>query len=378
MISLILLYLGLSIVLINALTWTLKRFRLHETKFQHGLTVNLAPVRYLINLTYKINSKIPFVDKPSTTISEIRVHPIKSFPALKVQSWKVTEFGLDCDRMYMLSKWDKEHNKWLMVSLREYPSLSQVELRLEDDMFVVGFQNKDYFSVPRTVTDEYFKAMTSAPSTADLWKVEFEAFALDKLDLKPFLEAVGLPLDLQLVFAPFGKLVITNSPKNLTTRPGFVPGSHEQYRVTKFQDYFPVLLISQSDIDDLNQRLVKGFGPDFQTSSTHFRPNILIEGPKRPFDTDDWYRFTVNGREWIVASKCPRCVIPNIDFEKGKVHSKHPVSRTLAKFRRIDVGNPFQSYFGVNAVQIQHGYTISVGDKVQLLERRLNQYGDLS
>ncbi|KAG7881565.1 hypothetical protein KL937_001188 [Ogataea polymorpha] len=371
------LYFVCAVAALNTLTWLLKALSLHETKHQHGLGLNLAPVRYLINTTYKVNSWIPFLDKPETFVKEIRVHPIKSFPALSVQTWKVTEHGLDCDRMYMLGKFDNVQQKWVMVSLRQYASLSKVELRLEDDHFVVGYKNKDYFSVPKTVSNDYLEKMSGSPQQAELWKVDFEVVTLEKLDIQPFLAAVGLPEHYKLLYAPFGKLVVTNSPKHLTALPNYTPGSHQKYRVTKFQDYFPILLISDADIKDLNARLAKEHGPEVHTTSTNFRPNIVIDGPKKPYDTDDWYRFTISGKEWLVASKCPRCSIPNIDFDTGKQRAKQPVSRTLASFRRVDVGEPNLTYFGVNAVQVEHGYMVSVGDRVKLLERRLNRYGEL-
>ncbi|KAG7699479.1 hypothetical protein KL951_001196 [Ogataea haglerorum] len=371
-------YLVVAVAVLNGATWLLKALSLHETKQQHGLSLNLAPVRSFINTTYKVNSRIPFLDKPETFVKEIRVHPIKSFPGLKVQTWKVTEHGLECDRMYMLGRFDAVQQKWVMVSLRQHASLSRVELRLEDGHFVVGYGNRDYFSVPRSVSKDYLEKMAGNREPAELWNVDFEVVALEKLDLRPFLAAVGLPEHYKLLYAPFGKLVVTNSPQNLAALPNYTPGSHEKYRVTKFQDYFPILLISDADIRDLNARLAKEHGPEVRTTPTNFRPNILIDGPEKPYDTDDWYRFTISGRQWVVTSKCPRCSIPNIDFETGKQRAKQPVSRTLASFRRVDRGGPSLAFFGISAVQVEHGYSVSVGDRVRLLERRLNQYGELA
>jgi uncharacterized protein YcbX len=55
-------------------------------------------------------------------------------------------------------------------------------------------------------------------------------------------------------------------------------GPHDQ---TCFADFGPVFIISQSSLDDLNDRL------DHHVSMTRFRPNIVIEGCS-PYSEDKW------------------------------------------------------------------------------------------
>ncbi|MEC7905851.1 MAG: MOSC domain-containing protein [Verrucomicrobiota bacterium] len=49
-----------------------------------------------------------------------------------------------------------------------------------------------------------------------------------------------------------------------------------------FADGYPLLVISQASLEDLNQRL------EFPVEMNRFRPNIVIE-VCQPYDEDKWY-----------------------------------------------------------------------------------------
>ncbi|ODV87430.1 hypothetical protein CANARDRAFT_5963 [[Candida] arabinofermentans NRRL YB-2248] len=315
------------------------------------------------------------------------VYPIKSLPGLSVKTWKVDEFGLECDRMYMLGHLDPETNKYRSVTLREYPHLSLIKISLHDDEFRVSYKDTTYICLPRIVTLSYLRQYSNLKDQdVELWGVGFKTLVLHQVNLDKFLDVLNLPKDIKLLYSISGKDVKTNSPDNLTTHENFHKTAEDQrFRITKFQEYFPILLMSDKDILQINRKIQESFPEkdDFPpTTAANYRPNILVSGVATPFDTDDWYHYQIHTNtgkyDWLVTSKCPRCSIPNIDPVTGLPDKLHRVSKTLAKHRRVDIGNSNFAFLGIHAVQLQVGYKISVGDRLNVLERRLNIYKPLT
>ncbi len=122
--------------------------------------------------------------------------------------------------------------------------------------------------------------------------------------------------------------------------------------ITSFSDGFPVLMIGQSSLDDLNARL------SYPLPINRFRPNIVFEGGY-PFQEDAMPLFEINGLEYRAVKPCARCIIPTIDQETG-IKYDEPI-KTLASYRLKDN----KVLFGQNVLVSSTG-TISVGDEVHL------------
>jgi len=118
-------------------------------------------------------------------------------------------------------------------------------------------------------------------------------------------------------------------------------------------DGFPVLLIGQGSLDDLNRRL------EHPVEMRRFRPNLVVEGAE-PFAEDTWRRIRAGEVEFHLLKPCARCSIPTVDPETGEV-GKEPM-RTLATFRRRNN----DVFFGWNIVAPAPG-TLRVGDPVTVL-----------
>lgn len=118
-------------------------------------------------------------------------------------------------------------------------------------------------------------------------------------------------------------------------------------------DGFPLLLIGQGSLDDLNRRL------ETPVEMRRFRPNLVVEGAE-PFAEDTWHAIRVGDVEFSMVKPCARCSIPTVDPDTGEM-GREPM-RTLATFRRRgqDV------FFGWNIVAAVPG-TLRVGDPVTVL-----------
>ncbi len=123
---------------------------------------------------------------------------------------------------------------------------------------------------------------------------------------------------------------------------------------TAFSDGFPLLLISQASLDELNSRL------DVAMPMKRFRPNLVVSGCQA-FAEDSWKLLRIGEMLLRVVKPCSRCVIPNIDTNTGE-RGVEP-TKTLLTFRKRDN----KIYFGQNVIANSPGY-FAVGDVVEVLE----------
>ena len=121
-----------------------------------------------------------------------------------------------------------------------------------------------------------------------------------------------------------------------------------------FADGFPLLLISQASLDDLNSRL------DKPVPMNRFRPNLVVNRCDR-FAEDGWRRILIGDVEFDVAKPCSRCVIPCIDQATAQRDAQ--INRVLASFRRFNG----QVMFGQNLLY-RHAGTLTLGDPVEVLD----------
>jgi uncharacterized protein YcbX len=122
---------------------------------------------------------------------------------------------------------------------------------------------------------------------------------------------------------------------------------------TGFADGYPILLISEESLADLNSRL------EIPLTMNRFRPNLVVRGCE-PFAEDTWNRIRVGDVELAVVKPCARCVVPTIDKETLE-RSREPL-KTLATFRKHRLG----VIFGQNVIPLNEG-SIRLGVSVEVL-----------
>lgn len=120
-----------------------------------------------------------------------------------------------------------------------------------------------------------------------------------------------------------------------------------------FADGFPLLLLSEASLDDLNGRLRNPVGMD------RFRPNLVVAGCE-PFAEDGWRRIRVGSIPFRVVKPCARCSITMVNQTSG-TRDKEPL-RTLARYRKSGGG----VLFGQNLIPDSRG-TLRVGDETLVL-----------
>jgi uncharacterized protein YcbX len=121
-----------------------------------------------------------------------------------------------------------------------------------------------------------------------------------------------------------------------------------------FADGYPVLLISEESLADLNRRL------DEKLPMNRFRPNLVVAG-LGPYGEDAVRLLRVGETVIELVKPCARCVLTTVD-QQTAVKGHEPL-KTLATYRNIGGG----ILFGQNGIPRTPG-TLRVGDPIEILE----------
>lgn len=126
-----------------------------------------------------------------------------------------------------------------------------------------------------------------------------------------------------------------------------------------FADGYPLLLISQAALDQLNARA------SHPVPMLRFRPNLVVDGTA-PHAEDGWKNIRIGMIEFELVKPCVRCVFTTLDPESGDPDPDNEPLRTLKDYRR----SPKGITFGQNLIARGRG-TIRIGDTVTVLEQLL-------
>jgi uncharacterized protein YcbX len=150
---------------------------------------------------------------------------------------------------------------------------------------------------------------------------------------------------------------LTRVPEDFSRRvkPEFAVSPHDP---TGFSDAFPVLLVTEPSLADLNMRLAA------PVPMNRFRPNIVLSGDFEAWAEHTWREVRLHtGAMFHTVNPCDRCAVTTIDQNSGEKTGVEPLA-TLAKFRR----NPAtgKAFFGVNLIPDRDSIsqTVSVGDSL--------------
>lgn len=259
-------------------------------------------------------------------ISALYIYPIKSLPGISVGQARLLPTGLEYDRRWMLVD---EGNMFL--SQRTLPEMTQLRVAIRDGHLEVTHRStKQTINIP--IQNSYSGEFAEVTIWDDTCRAEFVNAETDKW----FSNSLGIKC--RLVYMPDDIRRIVDQR--------YAPGDN----ITSFSDGYPLLLIGQASLDDLNSRL------DTPIPMNRFRPNIVFAGGK-PFDEDVMNDIRIGNVSLHGVKPCARCPVPAIDQETGE-RGKEPL-KTLAKYRAKNN----KIYFGQNLVHGGCGI-LSVGDTI--------------
>ncbi|SIO96758.1 hybrid-cluster NAD(P)-dependent oxidoreductase [Vibrio spartinae] len=272
----------------------------------------------------------------SAKVDQIHIYPVKSVGGISLsQSWADKE-GLAFDRRFMLALADGS-----MVTARKFPRLVTVRSALMPDGVLFQVEGEE----PLRIRYADFKMQEIATT---VWHDSFTAYTTTD-EANDWFSRV-IERQVELVFT----------------------GEHSQrYResvgnTVGFADGYPLLIISQGSLDELNRR-----SPE-QHVMQQFRANIVVSGTEA-FAEDGWKRIRIGTAEFELVKPCKRCILATVEPERGQLRASQEPLKTLLQFRRGTSGGVF---FGQNMV-VRTAGMIQADDVVEVLEyKEKEQYPD--
>lgn len=269
------------------------------------------------------------------TLSALYLYPIKSLGGIAVSEAFVAEKGFRHDRRFMLVDPDSH-----FITQRTNHHMALIDVAIEGETLRVWHRHQ-----PDDVLELPLMPAQGESLTATVWHDQ----AVDSITVSAkadrwFSNALGKSC--RLVYMPE------------TTRRPVDPEYARQNDAVSFADGYPYLLIGQSSLDDLNQRLTQ------PVEMIRFRPNIVVSG-SLPYDEDAWSQFRIGGLTFYGVKPCARCVLTTIDPATGQ-RGPEPL-RTLAKYRQWK----HKILFGQNVLtnRVSTAQVLRVGQAVEVVER---------
>ncbi|WP_448550792.1 MOSC N-terminal beta barrel domain-containing protein [Thalassotalea montiporae] len=262
-------------------------------------------------------------------LQEISVYPIKSTAGIQLSSSWVDPIGLPYDRRFVICDQNGQ-----FITARTQPKLCLVQANLTPDGLMLTAPDMPLLAVRYSQCLDEYQHVTvwgdtilgqRSHESVDHWFSQF----------------LGQPCHL-LFFGEQSNRQVKN-----TTNP------------VAFADGYPLLLISQASLDDLNSRLKQPI------SMRQFRPNIVVQDCE-PFAEDTWRHIRIGEVEFELTKPCTRCVFTTVDPDTGEKHGQLEPLATLKSYRQIAKGDVL---FGQNLIPLNQGQ-IRFGDQVSVLERQ--------
>lgn len=258
------------------------------------------------------------------SLNQLYIYPIKSCQGIQLRQALVEEKGLQDDRRYMLVDLDGK-----FITGRTHPQLTQISITFsKKGLYVSAPKQPSFYIEPSLFTEQVL--------SVNIWADNLQAQHCHADYDHWFSTYLAEPC--QLVYFS------TASVRHIKNRETQV----------SFADGYPLLLVNQASVDQLNTRL------ESPVSALHFRPNLLIKGDF-PFVEDSWARIKIGEVEFEVSKPCSRCTFINVAPKTGIADLQQPL-KTLAEFRyhQGDIN------FGQNLIPLNQGM-IRAGDEIQVL-----------
>jgi len=267
------------------------------------------------------------------TVSELYIYPIKSLGGIALNSASLIERGFEHDRRWMLVNANNE-----FLTQREVTAMTFLKVQLAEKGLLITNISKpgEELFVPFEPTVAETEMVTVWSSRCRAQRVSDEADAW-------FSKQLGFTA--KLFYMP-----------DATRR--FVDGRYAHNKeITSFTDGYPLLLIGQASLDDLNSRLEQ------PVPMNRFRPNVVFTGGT-PFQEDYMKHFDINGITFFGVKPCARCVMTTINQQTAE-KAKEPL-KTLSTYRLKNK----KVLFGQNLLHQGTGI-ISIGDTITIHEQKL-------
>ncbi len=265
-------------------------------------------------------------------VSQLYIYPIKSLGGISLTSVNITDRGFEYDRRWMLID---ENNHFL--TQREFAAMALIQVEVkENGLKVFHKANKnDFIIVP-------FTPSKNERVKTNIWEVPCNPLLVsDEVD--GWFTKV-LEVNCRLVYMDDDTQVPVDERYSINNS------------LTSFSDGYPVLMVSEASLMDLNNRIGE------ELPINRFRPNLVISNTEA-FEENTMEEFEINGINFYGVKPSARCVVTTID-QNTAAKGKEPL-KTLATYRSMNN----KIYFGENVIAASTGI-VSVGDNITVLKTK--------
>jgi uncharacterized protein len=227
-------------------------------------------------------------------LTHLLLYPIKSCAGIAVRSATVLASGLSAlgvhDREWMLVTEDGQ-----FLTQREHPRMALIRPLPDGGRLRVHAPGMDELALPLAWEESASKRVVK------IWDDTVEVADCGDAAAGWFSAALNAPCRL-VRFRPD------------VVRPTSTKWTNGVEAQTRFADGYPLLLIGQASLDDLNARLVAAGRQALPMD--RFRPNLVVDGIDA-CEEDFLATLTVGAVEIRPVKPCARCPIPSIDQKTG-------------------------------------------------------------
>ena len=248
---------------------------------------------------------------PPLHIASLHHYPLKSAQGIALPQAQMNPLGLEQDRRWVLI--DEAGN---FLSQRTCPAIGAIHVVANGSELMISLQGQTFIALANP--NHLISAIVWGDTVAECFAVQPE------IDL--WLSS-ALGQSVRLVYCPDHAVRVVDERY-----------AGEGHR-TAFSDGFPLLVISQSSLDELARQW--GAPIDFR----RFRPNLIVGGACEPFAEDSWRSIRIANAVFDLVKPCSRCVIPSLDPDTQQ--QTDGFLKFLATTRRKEDG---KVYLGQNAV----------------------------
>ncbi|MCZ4281056.1 hybrid-cluster NAD(P)-dependent oxidoreductase [Kiloniella laminariae] len=264
-------------------------------------------------------------------VSNLIIYPVKSTAGLSLPQAELLTSGLVGDRRYLITKPDGT-----FVTGRTHPKITSIRSNYHGEILRLTQEDMiDLVLDPAGFSESYLDT--------SVWGTELIGqICGDKAD--DWISTVlGEPLRL-LYFGNRSERYIKQHPDCDVS----------------FADGYPLLLIGDSSLAHLNNRLPA------PVSMANFRPNITVSGSPA-FEEDGWSLIRIGDVRFELPKACARCVFTTVDPHAHVADKTLEPLRTLTSYRQRQ--NSRDVLFGENMIPLNSG-SIRIGDPVEVLKTK--------
>ncbi len=268
------------------------------------------------------------------TVSRLFVYPIKSCAGVELKESLLIETGLEFDRAWMVVDETGE-----FMTQRELPRMALIAPHLKQFEMVLR--------APGMLALHIALDAVEKPCKVQVWDDKCAAFDMGDVAAQWFTDFLMQERPAHLAAMKL-RLVRFDPAEQRMSNKKWTKGAQA---LNQFSDGFPVLVISEASLQELNARLFAA--GHAAVGIERFRPNIVLSG-LQAHDEDRTDELIISGGDFDITlalvKPCPRCPIPDVNPQTGQTSPE--VSQMLQTYRQ-DARLDGAITFGMNVMVVR-------------------------